>query len=93
MEPVGGRLRCPFYKQASGQLFKDDVNGFSSTSDICLIAIKLEKIWQVITGLYELHKYIIKNNFFNTYDEKKTVQYRKYRVCVVPNNFLKNLTH
>ncbi len=23
----------PFYKQASGQAFKDDVNGFSSTSE------------------------------------------------------------
>jgi hypothetical protein len=27
-----------FYKQASGQMFKDDVNGFSSTTIICFMA-------------------------------------------------------
>ncbi len=27
----------PFLQQASGQVFKDDVNGFSSTSDICFM--------------------------------------------------------
>jgi hypothetical protein len=27
----------PFLQQASGQIFKDDVNGFSSTSHMCFI--------------------------------------------------------
>jgi hypothetical protein len=36
----GGRrysALIPFYKQASGQIFNDDVNGISSTLDICLM--------------------------------------------------------
>jgi hypothetical protein len=32
-----GRYSAPFLHQAAGQIFKDDVNGFSSTSDICFI--------------------------------------------------------
>ncbi len=27
----------PFQQQVSGQIFKDDMNGFSSTSDICFM--------------------------------------------------------
>ncbi len=31
----------PFLQQASGQIFKDDIDGFSSISDICFMVIKL----------------------------------------------------
>jgi hypothetical protein len=27
----------PFLQQASGEIFEDDVNGFSSTADICFM--------------------------------------------------------
>jgi hypothetical protein len=34
---VTSPANTPFYKQASGHIFKDDVNGFSSTSGICFM--------------------------------------------------------
>jgi hypothetical protein len=37
----GGAAPTPFYKQASGQIFKDDVKRFSSTSDICFFLGRL----------------------------------------------------
>ncbi len=35
--PSGVRPPPPFYQQASGQIFKDDVNGFSSIQNICFM--------------------------------------------------------
>jgi hypothetical protein len=31
----------PFLQKTYGQIFKDDVNGFSSTSDICFMVLQL----------------------------------------------------
>ncbi len=36
---LGRGVTLPFLQQASGQIFKDDVNGFSSTSDICFTTV------------------------------------------------------
>jgi hypothetical protein len=33
----GGVTVHPFLQQASGKIYKDDVNGLSSTSDICFM--------------------------------------------------------
>jgi hypothetical protein len=32
----------PFPELASGQIFKDDVNGFSATSDICFMLLLID---------------------------------------------------
>jgi hypothetical protein len=39
---AGGRYSPrphPFFLQASGQIIKDDVNGFTSTSDMCFVYV------------------------------------------------------
>ncbi len=46
-EKGGGRFSSrprPFLRQASGHIFKDDVNGFSSTSAICFMLLKKQMI-------------------------------------------------
>ncbi len=48
----GGGGRCnssrqhPFLQQASGQIFKDDVNGVSSTSDTCYMEERRDRLRQ-----------------------------------------------
>jgi hypothetical protein len=39
-----------FYKQTSGQIFKDDVNCFFSTSCICLMVIKILRRMEKTVG-------------------------------------------
>jgi hypothetical protein len=43
-------LPHPFLQQASGQIFKDDMNGFSSTSGICSL------VGKYINGLKQENK-------------------------------------
>jgi hypothetical protein len=47
---VGVTLTPPpsFLQQVSGKIFKDDVNGFSSTSDICFVIVCELKISEAI---------------------------------------------
>ncbi len=44
---MGGREFCTLQK-SSGHIFKDDVNGFSSSSDICFIVTKRESSFGVV---------------------------------------------
>ncbi len=44
MDRVGNRVvvrQGALLQQASGQIFKDDVSGFFSTSDICFMVLKM----------------------------------------------------